>query len=191
MSRISTFRQRPPRIRRIVVKDPLGSADPGVVETSAPRGRYASKDALIEPQETQAMSTTFRSPLCRNLAMVAIAALLVASTSALAADVSKEVATAAEHAGYAAEATLLTTTQAHLHHTVNCLVGPKGKGFDAKELNPCKGLGNGAIPDSTDAAKKKLLEQALASADAGLASKDLAAAKKAAAEAEAALKSAM
>ena len=137
------------------------------------------------------MSTTFHSSRCRNLAMVAIATLLVASTSALAADVSKEVAAAAQHAGFAAEATLLATTQSHLHHTVNCLVGPKGKDFDAKEMNPCKSLGNGAIPDSTDAAKKKLLEQALASADAGLASKDLAAAKKAAAEAEATLKSAM
>ena len=137
------------------------------------------------------MSTTFRCSLYRSLAIAPIAALLVGPASALAADVSKEVSTAAEHAGYAADATLLTTAQAHLHHTVNCLVGPKGKGFDAKELNPCKGIGNGAIPDSTDAAKKKLLEQALKSADAGLATKDLAAAKKAAAEAKATLKSAM
>src|SRR5262245_1489205 len=136
------------------------------------------------------MSTSIRRSLYRCLAIVPLSAALVASTS-LAADLSKEISTAAEHAGYAADATLLTTTQSHLHHTVNCLVGPKGKGFDAKELNPCKGMGNGAIPDSTDAGKKKLLEKALKSADAGLATKDLAAAKKAAAAAQATLKSAM
>ena len=40
---------------------------------------------------------------------------------------------------------------AHLHHTINCLVGPGGKTFDARALNPCKDLGN----DSADAAQKK------------------------------------
>jgi len=137
------------------------------------------------------MFTTFHRPFHCCLAVVPVAAALVMSTPLLAAELSKEISTAAEHAGYAADATLLATTQSHLHHTVNCLVGPKGKGFDENEANPCKGMGNGAIPDSTDAARKKLLEQALESADAGLATKDLVAAKKAAAAAQATLKSAM
>ena len=76
----------------------------------------------------------------------------------------------------------------HLHHTVNCLVGPKGQGFDAKEANPCQKLGNGAIPDTTDSATKAKLTAALASAQAGLKSEDLSAAKKSATEAQAALK---
>jgi len=76
----------------------------------------------------------------------------------------------------------------HLHHTVNCLVGPSGQGFDAKEANPCQKLGNGAIPDTTDSAMKAKLSAALAKAQAGLKSDDLTAAKQAATEAQAALK---
>ena len=103
--------------------------------------------------------------------------LMFMSAPSFAADAAKEVQTAATHAGYAADATVLKTVQAHLHHTVNCLVGPKGVGFDAKQLNPCKGQGNGAIPDTADVAKKKQLEAALASAKAGLKATTLAGAK--------------
>jgi hypothetical protein len=128
----------------------------------------------------------------RPSALAAGAALLVAAgLPALAADAAKEVSVAEQHAGYAANATLLATAHVHLHHTVNCLVGPNGQGFDAKELNPCNGLGAGAIPDATDPAKKQVLQQALAKAEAGLAAGDLAAAKENAAAAEALLKGAM
>jgi len=106
-----------------------------------------------------------------------MAAFLLLPASAFAADAAKEVQTAATHAGYAADATVLKTAITHLHHTVNCLVGPKGAGFDAKELNPCKDQGAGAISDTTDAAKKKNLEAALASANRGLKATTLAAAK--------------
>ena len=119
------------------------------------------------------------------------AAALTAVSAAFAGDAGKEVGAAAQHAGYAAQATVINTVHAHLHHTVNCLVGPNGAGFDAKELNPCKGMGDGAIADTADAAKKKALDAALAAANAGLASNDLTAAKQAAADAEAALKQAM
>jgi hypothetical protein len=122
---------------------------------------------------------------------VGAAGFLAVSAAALAADTAREISVAAQHAGYAATATIITTTKAHLHHTINCLVGPKGDGFDAKELNPCNGLGSGAIPDTTDAAKKKKLEEALSKAKSGLAGTDLAAAKGLAAEAEALIKSAM
>jgi hypothetical protein len=124
-------------------------------------------------------------------ALAAGAAVLFAgSVPALAADAAKEISVAEQHAGYAASATLITTVYAHLHHTVNCLVGSNGQGFDAKELNPCNGLGAGAIPDATDPAKKQALQQALAKAQAGLAAGDLAAAKSNATEAEALLKGA-
>jgi hypothetical protein len=75
----------------------------------------------------------------------------------------------------------------HLHHVVNCLVGPNGQGFDAGAGNPCKDQGNGAIPDTSDAAKKTMLNQALAKANAGLKLEDMAAAQKDATEVQAML----
>jgi hypothetical protein len=119
------------------------------------------------------------------------AALVLLSATGFAADSAKEIETAATHAGYAADATVLKTAQTHLHHTVNCLVGPKGSGFDAKQLNPCKGQGAGAIPDTSDAAKKKDLQAALAAAKAGLKATTLAAAKADAQKTAALLKKAM
>jgi hypothetical protein len=93
-------------------------------------------------------------------------------------DPAKETATAATHAGLAAKASDMKTTQMHLHHVVNCLVGPKGKGFDAAPGNPCKDQGNGAISDTKDPKQKKALQQALAKANAGLKAKDMTAAQK-------------
>ena len=100
-----------------------------------------------------------------------------------AADATEEVATAAEHAGYAAGSDQIEGVQTHLHHVVNCLVGPEGEGFDADELNPCADLGNGAIPDTADAEQKQVLEEALAEAMAGLEANELEAAQAHASEA--------
>lgn len=107
---------------------------------------------------------------------------------ALAADAAKETATGGIHAGLAAKAATIEQVHMHLHHAVNCFVGPKGQGFDAKEANPCQALGDGAISDATEPAMKAKLTAALARAQAGLKSTDLAAAQKAAAETEAAVK---
>ncbi len=111
-------------------------------------------------------------------ACLAAAAVLVAPALVHAADSAKEAATAATHAGLASKAPAIAVVHKHLHHVVNCLVGPNGEGFDAKESNPCAKLGNGAIPDTTDAAVKTMLEDALKTANAGLASDDLATAHK-------------
>jgi hypothetical protein len=99
-------------------------------------------------------------------------------------DPAKEISTASIHAGLAAKATDMKTTQMHLHHVVNCLVGPKGKGFDAAPGNPCKDMGNGAIPDTKNANQQKSLRQALAKINSGLKMKDMAAAQKAATDAQ-------
>jgi hypothetical protein len=118
-----------------------------------------------------------------------IAVVVIAlPASAVAADAAQEAATSGVHAGLAAQAATIEQVHMHLHHTVNCLVGPTGQGFDAKEANPCQKLGNGAIPDTTDSTTKAKLTAALAKAQAGLKSDDLTAAKKAATEAQAALK---
>src|SRR2546423_1794048 len=105
----------------------------------------------------------------------ALAALLLpfAFASAAFADAASEVVTAATHASLAAGAADIAGVHTHLHHALNCLVGPKGDGFDAKELNPCAQGGSGAIPDTTDAARKSSLEAAAAKARSGIAANDM------------------
>ena len=112
------------------------------------------------------------------LALAGGGLVLAGPGSASAQDEMKEMSTAAQHAGFAAQAKDMKGAQMHLHHVINCLVGPKGKSFDAKEANPCKDQGNGAIPDTKDPGKKKALRGALAKAHAGIKAKDLAAAQK-------------
>ena len=116
----------------------------------------------------------------RKLAHVAVmaGAFVTLPFAAHAADVGAEIANARMHAGLAAQASSLTMVQTHLHHAINCLVGPGGTGFDTKVLNPCQGDGSGAIPDETDAAKKKALQAAADEATAGLGATDIAAAQK-------------
>lgn len=82
---------------------------------------------------------------------------------------SKQASTAGAHAGMALGASDLKTAHAHLHHVINCLVGPSGKGFDAQAENPCKGMGKGAIADAKgDAAAESRLHAALTQAERGV-----------------------
>jgi hypothetical protein len=118
----------------------------------------------------------------------AIAALTLAPLPVLAADVAGEISTAATHATLASEAGALDGVHMHLHHTLNCLVGPGGTGFDAKQINPCAGSGSGAIPDTSDATKKKELGEAANTVRAGIAASDMTTAKKAASDAATELK---
>jgi hypothetical protein len=108
------------------------------------------------------------------------AALSLLTAPALAADLRGEIVNAGEHAEYAAEATDIKTAHDHLHHTLNCLVGPNGQGFDKTAINPCAHAGNGIIPDSTDATLTAEFEKDAAKAREGLATDDLAKAKAAA-----------
>jgi hypothetical protein len=118
------------------------------------------------------------------VAAFSFASLAAMSAARAESDSAKEISTAATHAGLAAKATDMKGTQMHLHHVVNCLVGPKGKGFDAAPGNPCKDQGSGAIPDTKDSKQKKALQAALAKVNAGLKAKDMAAAQKAATDAQ-------
>lgn len=118
----------------------------------------------------------------------ALASILLAPLPVMAADVAGEISTAATHATLAAQSVTIEMVQMHLHHTLNCLVGAGGDGFDAKQINPCAGSGSGAIPDTSDAAKKKALEDAAATVRMGLATKDMAMAQKAASDTATALK---
>ena len=107
---------------------------------------------------------------------------LIASCVALAlpaaafADVAAQLTVADQHAGFAATATTIDMVHMHLHHVLNCLVGPSGPGFDAGPGNPCAKAGNGAVPEG-DAAMKAKLQPAVDAANAGLAATDVAAAQ--------------
>ncbi|CAM5472657.1 hypothetical protein [Rhodanobacter lindaniclasticus] len=96
-------------------------------------------------------------------------ALPLAAQAAPSDAASKQVQTAAAHAGMALGATDLKMAHAHLQHVVNCLVGPAGAAFDANAMNPCKGMGQGAIVDAKgDAATEARLHKALDEATQGL-----------------------
>ena len=118
--------------------------------------------------------------------------LLLASAAALLAtpafaDLAAELSTAQTHAGMSSTQTDIAMAQKHLQHAVNCLVGPNGTGFDAAAGNPCGKAGNGAIPDSTDAAQKAKLTTIAATAKQAVGSSDLATVTKTAKDTAAAI----
>ncbi len=127
--------------------------------------------------------------LRKTLGLAAICAgLMSLPLAANAADANTEITTAATHAGFAANADSIDMVHAHMHHALNCLVGPGGNGFDSTALNPCKNSGNGAIPDTTDPAKKDALNKVAAMLRTQVMGDDLAIGHKAAAYIEAELK---
>ena len=116
------------------------------------------------------------------------AAVVLLTLPANAADLKGEIVAAESHAGYAAGSATIDAVHMHLHHTLNCLVGPGGNGFDASQMNPCANSGNGVIPDTADPAKKKSFQAVADKAQAGIAQTNLEDAKKTAADVEAMLK---
>jgi hypothetical protein len=114
----------------------------------------------------------------KKLLAIGIAGALTAGLSLAAfaqGNSANEVGTAHAHALMAQNAKTLAEARAHLQHVINCLVGPKGTGFDSTAEDPCKGQGNGAIPDSTsNQALRSKLQTALSDAQAGLKSDSLA-----------------
>lgn len=137
------------------------------------------------------MSFTQRFVTLAGLA-IAGAALMLAGSAFAAPDVAKEVATAAQHAELASKAPDLDKVHMHLHHVINCMVGPKGKTYDDKPGNPCKDLGNGVMPDTKgmDKAKRAEYQKALNVARRGVKATKVETAQKDAAAASAILKKA-
>ena len=120
-----------------------------------------------------------------GLGALAAAALFVPAVAL--ADGPAAVGIAANHAGLASNGANIDAVHMHLHHVLNCLVGPGGNGFDAGQANPCMGSGP-AIPQTADAAMKTKLEGAATQARGGIANADVAAAKKTASDIQAMLK---
>lgn len=104
------------------------------------------------------------------LSLLLFSSLTVATAWA---DAASEAATALQHAYSAAQADNIAELHAGLQRVVNCLVGPRDSLFDSHEHNPCAKAGKGAIPDTTDAAKKQHLKDAMEMAEMGIASEDL------------------
>ncbi len=127
----------------------------------------------------------------KKLLVIGIVSAVTASFSFAAfaqSQATQEVSTAHAHALLAQGQTTVTAAHTHLHHVINCLVGPDGSGFNAAAGNPCKGQGNGALKDSANnAALQEKLKSALADARSGLKSDSLNTVQQDAAKAAAAL----
>lgn len=122
-----------------------------------------------------------------SLSIVAFGAFVVLTAPpAGAAEATKEISTAAIHAGMAAGSDNPKMVQTHLQHVINCLEGPAGANFNAGPGNPCKDFGAGAIPDSAPDQRKRL-ETAAAMAKAAQGEADPAKARAMAKEIQAGL----
>lgn len=103
---------------------------------------------------------------------VALGSALSLTAMAAPGHANKEIATAIIHANVASKVDSLDGVHLHLHHVLNCVVGPRSKQYSAAaeklSANKCVGLGNGALPDSHDAAVRSDLQQAVKLADAGV-----------------------
>jgi hypothetical protein len=117
--------------------------------------------------------TTFRI-LGIAFALTGIVALY---PNAAQADTAQAISTAVQHAGFAASGADIATARRHLHHVLNCLVGPDGDGFDASPGNPCAAAG-GAIPQTSDPALKMKLEGIASQVRSGIENESLDAAKR-------------
>src|SRR6185437_15614811 len=112
------------------------------------------------------------------MSLMALLGTLLLSSAALAqgGDVAKELAAASKHAELSASSQSVPVATMHLHHVINCLVGPHGDGFDAAAGNPCKGMGDGAVRDSASQSEMhSKAVHALAIARRGVAEKGLSA----------------
>ena len=110
----------------------------------------------------------FRQLTSLAAATVSVLLLSLSGVTFAAANGSKEVQTAIEHAGFAGNAKTTDQVHLHLHHVINCLVGPKGEGYYPPAGDPCKGEGGGALNDVRNPGQQKYLQQALVLAKTGV-----------------------
>ena len=117
------------------------------------------------------------------LAGVAAASLGALIPNIAVADAPQAIGIAAQHAGLAANAGNINVVHTHMHHVLNCLVGPGGDGFDAMPGNPCA-MAGGAIPQENNAEMKTKLLNVAAQIRAGIGESNMDAAKKIATDAQ-------
>lgn len=106
---------------------------------------------------------------------VALGSALSLTAMAAPGNANKEIATAIIHANVASQITNLDGVHLHLHHVLNCVLGPHSEQYSAaaEKLSAykCVGLGDGALPDSHDPAVRGDLQKAVKLADQGLQAK--------------------
>lgn len=117
------------------------------------------------------------------LAGAAAASLGALIPNIAAADAQQAIGIATTHAGLAANAGNINVVHTHLHHVLNCLVGPGGDGFDAMAGNPC-GMAGGAIPQENNAEMKTKLLTVATLVRSGIGESNMDAAKKIATDAQ-------
>jgi hypothetical protein len=93
------------------------------------------------------MSDPIRLAVRVFLAGVLVCASVLPQIALAAGDPSAELQTAITHLTFAAKYEGMKEITMHLHHAVNCLVGPQDKLFDTAAGNPCQGMGNGYLAD--------------------------------------------
>jgi hypothetical protein len=71
-----------------------------------------------------------------------------------------EIRIASFHAALAYGMPNVAGAHLHLHHVLNCLVPPSSPHFDPHVLEPCRGLGNGALADVPSGPAHTLLVRA-------------------------------
>lgn len=109
----------------------------------------------------------------RKTPVLLATAILLTATAALAADLPIEIS-AAQITARSGSRNIFAIEDIHqrMQSAINCLVGEKGDGYDAKAPNPCAVSGNGVIPDTTDAAKKARYLEVVAKLKGGIAEAD-------------------
>jgi hypothetical protein len=138
--------------------------------------------AQSNPLEDRTMTRSIEKFGCTLTVATLLAVGLGFSGAAQAGDAAEQAQTAADHAGYAAGSDGIDSVHAHLHHALNCLVGPNGEGFDASFGYPCDGMGSGALNDA-DMDHQTTYLDAIAEIKGGLATDDVTVAQTAAVEA--------
>jgi len=110
--------------------------------------------------------------------------VMLSSTGAQAADLPIEI-NATQMAARSASRNVFRIEDIHqrMQGAINCLVGPKGEGFDPSAPNPCAASGNGLIPDTADADKKARYLEVITKLKSGLAATERTAAMQIALEA--------
>jgi hypothetical protein len=81
-----------------------------------------------------------------GVALAAVAAF-GAQPSPAAMGMGDELKTAITHAGFAEKYDTTKEVTLHLHHVINCIVGPGDPMFSKTAGNPCQGQGKGIMPD--------------------------------------------
>ena len=105
--------------------------------------------------------------------LLIVTGIVFTAGAALAADLPIEIS-AAQISARSGSRNIFAIEDIHqrMQSAINCLVGPKGDGFDAKAPNPCAPSGNGVIPDTADAAKKARYLEVVTKLKGGIAEQD-------------------